>query len=149
MKKSFIVFSLVVSFLSVQLYAIGKDEVYQKPDNRAWWGKLFEHYFNYKGYEKSYALVVGISRYKSESYLATEQDPIKMKNYLIDEAGFDYVHLLTEESVTKSRVGHLMDNVFAKELKENDRFVLYWSGHGKTRVLPRGDKRGVFTSCKY
>lgn len=118
------------------------DQVYTKSSDKPLWGKLFEHYFNYKGYDKSYAIVIGISRYKSERYLATEEDPIRVKDYLLNEAGFDSVHLLTQDRVTKQRVGELMDNHFSRELTENDRFVFYWSGHGNTRILPRGDKRG-------
>lgn len=100
---------------------------------------------NVKGYNNSYALVIGISKYSNKSNfqeLPTENDPIRMKDYLINEAGFEHVHLLTEEKVTLSRVRELMSEVFPTKLRKNDRFLFYWSGHGLSYKLPRGGYKG-------
>ena len=42
-----------------------------------------------------------------------------MADYLFKEAGFDYVHLLTEEKVTKARVAELMSDKFPDLLDES------------------------------
>jgi len=100
---------------------------------------------NAKGYNNSYALVIGISKYHKKSNfqeLPTKNDPIRMKDYLINQAGFEYVHLLTEDKVTLSRVRELMSEVFPTKLRKNDRFLFYWSGHGLSYKLPRGGYKG-------
>jgi formylglycine-generating enzyme required for sulfatase activity len=91
-----------------------------------------------KGYNKSYALVVGISEYRDSlayANLPTQNDPIDMAEYLCKQAGFDHVHLLTEERVTVARVRELMEDYYPKRLNSNDRFLFYWSGHGEDEKL--------------
>ncbi|PDT18056.1 hypothetical protein CO670_04475 [Rhizobium sp. J15] len=62
---------------------------------------------------KSYAVVVGISEYMGAGkggyprIDTVSQDPIKMKDFLLNSAGFDYVYLLTEERATKARIDEL------------------------------------------
>lgn len=148
MKKVFTQFIITIIFLNICVYASGIDKTFIKPDNAPWWGKILYKYYNYKGYSKSYALIIGISRYENQRYLATENDPIKMKNYLIDEAGFDYVYVLTQDEVTRSKVNRLMSVTFPNLLEEDDRFLFYWSGHGKTRNLPRGGVMGYLPLAK-
>lgn len=71
-----------------------------------------------------------------------------MAEYLFNEAGFDYVHLLTEENVTKDRVAELMSDEFPDLLDGNDRFFFYWSGHGDTRSFAASEgKAGSFRSA--
>lgn len=120
----------------------GIDEIYEKPQSRKTWGEQFAEYVNYGGYSKSYALVIGISTYEGYKTLPTENDPIRVKNYLLHVAGFDYVHLLTEEKATISRIRDIMEDIFPRLIDKNDRFLFYWSGHGVTRPLPVGRKMG-------
>jgi len=92
---------------------------------------------------RSYALVVGISDYTGGyRRLPTENDPVRFKDFLLEEAGFDHVHVLTEERATKARIEQLMEEVFPALVDGNDRFLLYWSGHGDQRTLPNGSLRG-------
>jgi formylglycine-generating enzyme required for sulfatase activity len=121
----------------------GIDDVYTKPPSTQNWGEVLADFVGYKGYQKSYALVVGISAY-SDGYrsLPTQNDPIRMRDFLLDEAGFDYVHVLTDEKVTYPRLRTLMEEDFPDRVKANDRFLLYWSGHGTQRELPDGKLRG-------
>lgn len=116
----------------------GIDRVFQKPPDRKTWGQLLADYVGYSGYSKSYALVVGISIYRDYKKLPTANDPISVKDFLINIAGFDYVHLLTEEYATESRVRELMVDEFPRLVDSNDRFLFYWSGHGATRPVRAG-----------
>ena len=117
----------------------GIEQVCEKPANRKSWGALAADYIGYRGYQKSYALVVGISQY-TEGYgnLPTEQDALRMRDFLFQEAGFDYVHVLTEGRVTIGRIRELMIDEFRLRVDQNDRFLFYWSGHGDT--TPDGTK---------
>ncbi len=97
------------------------------------WGQLLTEFVGLHGSGKSYALVVGISRYDDYQSLPTANDPLRMRDFLINEAGFDYVHVLTDEKATKSRIEELMVDVLPDMIHANDRFLFYWSGHGVQR----------------
>jgi formylglycine-generating enzyme required for sulfatase activity len=134
--------SVVLVLMSAHAKA-GIDDVYTKPPLARNWGEVLADFVGYKGYQKSYALVVGISAY-SGGYrsLPTRNDPLRMRDFLLDEAGFDYVHVLTDEKVTYPCLRTLMEEDFPARVKANDRFLFYWSGHGTQRELPDGGKRG-------
>ncbi|MCZ6718097.1 MAG: caspase family protein [Gammaproteobacteria bacterium] len=121
----------------------GIDRVYYKPEAAISLGERLADFVGYPGYQKSYALVVGISAY-SGGYpdLPTQNDPIRMRDFLLNEAGFDYVHVITEEKVTNVRIRTLMEDDFPALIGENDRFLFYWSGHGIQRDLPNDSMRG-------
>jgi Caspase domain len=87
-------------------------------------------------------LVVGISRFDNFASLPTEKDPLRMRDFLIHEAGFDYVHMLTDEKATKTRIDELMQDILPAMIDENDQFLFYWSGHGETRARPQGGHLG-------
>jgi formylglycine-generating enzyme required for sulfatase activity len=133
---------LIILALTGQVWGQGIDQVYRKPAGGDSWGTMLAQFFGRSGYNESYALVIGVSSFDHFGNLPTGQDPIRMKDFLIDEAGFDYVHLLTEDKVTYARVRALMEDEFPGLLDGNDRFLFYWSGHGITRGLPGGGQRG-------
>ena len=117
--------------LSVASAAVGIDELYVKPDSEKSWGQLASDLVGYGGYQKSYALVVGISQYTAGyKSLKTENDALRMRDYLIHEAGFDYVRVVTEDEVTPNRIRTIMLNEFRNLVDSDDRFIFYWSGHG-------------------
>ena len=97
------------------------------------------HRAGFTDLQKSYALVVGISEFDQFSDLPTERDPTRVRDYLINEAGFDYVHILTEEKVTKARLEELMIDEFRPLIGPSDRFLFYWSGHGETLEVGGGE----------
>jgi formylglycine-generating enzyme required for sulfatase activity len=100
---------------------------------------------DWAGDSRRYALVVGISDYGDDAGyrdLPTADDAHRMRRFLIEEAGFDHVHVLTEEHATKARIEELMDGVFPRLVDGNDRFLFYWSGHGDQRALAGGGERG-------
>ncbi len=87
---------------------------------------------------KSYALVIGISTFDEFNDLPTEQDATAVARYLVEEAGFDHVHLLTGDKVTKARLNELMLDDFRTLVGSGDRFLFYWSGHGETLGVGSG-----------
>jgi hypothetical protein len=85
---------------------------------------------------KSIAVIVGISNYvgvRNGGYPAlptARPDANKMKRFLLDDAGFDVVHVLTDDSATKEKIERLMTDQIPREVGTHDRFLFYWSGHG-------------------
>jgi formylglycine-generating enzyme required for sulfatase activity len=115
---------------SGQLCAQGLDEVSQT-DAGTVTERLLER-AGFRNFQKSFALVVGVSDFDNFNDLPTAQDPIRVRDFLINEAGFDYVHLLTGDKVTKERLEELMLDDFRTRVGDTDRFLFYWSGHGET-----------------
>jgi hypothetical protein len=86
---------------------------------------------------RSIGVVVAISSYKGGGYqpLATAStDAQKMIDFLIKDAGFDVVFVLTDDEVTKPRIERLMLDEVRPIVDENDRLLVYWSGHGDQLV---------------
>lgn len=130
------VFIILVVLATYPVYATDIDEEYGRKTQ--WWTASYDKFMSFFGVEKSYALVVGVSQYNSPifSRLPSENDAVKIKNYLINKAGFDTVHLLTGSKVTRDKIFHLMSN-YSRILTEKDRFLFYWSGHGVTKGQAR------------
>lgn len=123
---------LLLCLLVTSISHAGIDEVYEKKTN--WWTKAYDELMNQFGIGKSYAIVIGVSQYndKALTYLPSERDAFRIKEYLINEAGFDQVHLITGEKVTLDTIREYMLDYYPKKLLKNDRFLFYWSGHGLT-----------------
>ena len=127
------------------LAAPGVEKIFEKPVSEKTWGGRLADAVGFGGFSKSYALVIGISNYDSGyADLPTGNDAKRMADYLFNEAGFDHVHLLTEDKVTKQRVAELMSDEFPELLDGNDRFFFYWSGHGDTRSVASGDGKAGY-----
>ena len=129
-----VVFTWLMFYTTIgSVNAQGIDQVFtgNKPLS---FGQVLKNTFNLSHYNKSYAVVVGISQYSGgfSNLLSARKDAERMKNFLINEAGFDYVHLLTEEKVTARRLQQIMVDEIPREVKKNDRFLFYWSGHGES-----------------
>ncbi|WP_193142742.1 caspase family protein [Meridianimarinicoccus sp. MJW13] len=124
--------------------ALALDQSYEKPGGLEDWGRQLQYFVQGSelGYRRSYALVIGISQFEHFTTLPTASDPIRMKDFLLDEAGFDYVHLLTEKDVTPQRVRQLMLDDFRQRVGAEDRMLFYWSGHGHTELNRRGEPSG-------
>ena len=127
------------------LAAPGVEKIFEKPVSEKTWGGRLADAVGFGGFSKSYALVIGISDYEGGyDDLPTGNDAKRMADYLFNEAGFDHVHLLTEDKVTKQRVAELMSDEFPELLDGNDRFFFYWSGHGDTRSVAGGDGKAGY-----
>lgn len=106
-------------------------KVYQKTSGASW-GEQLQSLWKQPNYNKSYALIIGISDFEHFDSLP-ESDPVRMRDFLLNEAGFDEVYVLTDRNVTLTKLRQLMEDELPAKLKSNDRFLFYWSGHGTTR----------------
>jgi uncharacterized caspase-like protein len=122
--------------------AAGIDQEYRKPADKKTWGELLLDFVGHSGVGRSYALVVGISKFDDYPSLPTANDPLRMRDFLVNEAGFDYVHVLTDEKATKARIEELMVDVLPGMIHNNDQFLFYWSGHGTQRPNDFGGQLG-------
>lgn len=129
-KKILIILMLLINTFLV--HAEGVDQEYGRKN--FWWTNSYDHFMSYFGVEKSYALVVGVGQYNNKifSNLPSEKDATRIKNYLINKAGFDSVRLITGDKVTRERIYSLMAS-YSKILTKKDQFLFYWSGHGVTQ----------------
>lgn len=130
-KNKLLLALLLYTILTTPLSAQGIDEVFTK-SFRQTWGEWFSSLFQRQDFNKSYAIVIGISQFNEFQNLGTQNDPIRMKDYLINEAGFDYVRLITGNQVNLNKIRSIMVNEMPRYLGANDRFLFYWSGHGAT-----------------
>ncbi len=124
-------FLAAVHLSASSVFAIGLDEAKIRPDTSTAAERLLAR-AGFLEIKKSYALVVGISEFDEFNDLPTSEDPIRVRDYLFDEAGFDHVHILTGDQVSKDRLAELMLDEFRELVGQNDRFLFYWSGHGET-----------------
>ena len=118
--------------LAGSLHAAGRDQVFSNPNPDRTWSSKAGGYFSRA---KNYAVVISISDYVGTgnggfSKLGTHNDAEKMKNFLLNDAGFDYVRVITDDKVTKATIDQVMTDDMRTLVGPNDRFVFYWSGHG-------------------
>jgi hypothetical protein len=131
-------FVLIFISLSYSANAAGISEIYVKPGNKSWGSEVLETLIGAKGFGKSYALIIGIGDYNHYRKLAAPaHDAERVRDFLTKEAQFDYVVTLTEEKASRAQIENLMEREFPTMLKDNDRFLFYFSGHGATRKLSR------------
>lgn len=126
---------MLLGSLTTPTYAALEDiaglRIYENASTLSW-GKQFLNLFNQSNYNKSYALIIGISEFDHFKTLP-KNDPERMRNYLLNEAGFDEVYVLTDRHVKLPSIRQLMEDELPAKIKANDRFLFYWSGHGATR----------------
>ncbi|AVT82746.1 caspase family protein [Rhodopseudomonas palustris] len=138
-----ILVAVTVLLAAVGTATAGVDETYVRPSEMPSLSTLYNRLVGKNAFSKSYALVIGVGDYDAYSKLgAPAQDARRVSEFLRDDAGFDYIVTLTDEKAAKVRIESLMETVFPKLVRENDRFLLYFSGHGATRAYSRGNKRG-------
>lgn len=93
-------------------------------------------------FRRSYAVVIGVGDYEAFKKLsAPTHDAQRMREFLVNEAGFDYVRMLTDADATRDQILRLMDTELPNRVGPDDRFLFYFSGHGATRELG-ASKRG-------
>jgi len=121
--------------------AAGREGVFPNPRPDRTWGRTAGGIFT-SG--KSIAVVIGISNYigtRAGGYPAlptAKRDADKMVDFLLNDAGFDTVYLLTDEDATKVKIDKLMTDVIPAVVTARDRFLFYWSGHGDQRFSGDG-----------
>jgi hypothetical protein len=99
--------------------------------------ELLNRYFKRKAFHKSCAIVIGLSDFTGEwaPLESPYYDAIKVRDFLIDKAGFDYVITLANREATKPVINKYMEEIFPKRIIRGDRFLFYFSGHGTQRRL--------------
>lgn len=92
-----------------------------------------------------WALVIGINNYKSitPDLRYCESDALKMKEFLVQKARFDErnIKILLSEQATKKKIRESVTNWLAKNVKPDDRVVIYFSGHGVQCTDYDGDEK--------
>jgi invasion protein IalB len=134
------IFFLVLTLCISGACAAGIDDTYVKRGGSSW-GEMFSRLLGQRGFGKSYALVIGVGDYDHYRKLsAPADDAMRVRNFLRDEAQFDYIITLTDEKATRARIERLMESELPQRVQRGDRFLFYFSGHGVTRKLasPRG-----------
>ncbi|CCD87125.1 conserved exported protein of unknown function, putative polysaccharide deacetylase [Bradyrhizobium sp. ORS 285] len=138
-----VVLALSVLALTSGIASAGIDETYIRPAGLPSWSDVYKSVFGSNEFGKSYAVVIGVGDYDVYQKLdAPASDAERMRDFLRDDAGFDYIVTLTDERASRSRIETLMEKTLPKLVAANDRFLLYFSGHGETRQLAGGSKRG-------
>ena len=95
-------------------------------------------------YDNSYALIIGISEYQNVSHLNYgASDAEAIHNVLISHFDFpeENTKLLINVDATADNIRRAFSD-FMNVIDENDRFLIYFSGHGATESLPNGEERG-------
>jgi tetratricopeptide (TPR) repeat protein len=93
-------------------------------------------------YDRSIAVVIGINNYTtwpSLEFAVSDAEAIKNKLY---EQGFDQVFELTDKAATRIQILKLLSDELPRILKENDRLLIYFAGHGQTENFETKDESG-------
>src|ERR1700733_15179075 len=83
-------------------------------------------------FERSVAFLVGVSKYEhlNPQLPYVDTDLKDMREFLLDDAGFDTVYVASGSVVSTHLVENYMMNRFSTELTDKDRLLFYFSGHG-------------------
>jgi len=116
---------------------------YIKPSSERSTGEWLTDILGLSDFGRSYAVIIGLSRFEYFNSLdATENDPQRVFDFLRDEAGFDYILMRQDKEVTYQALRELFEFELPHILQSNDRFLLFWSGHGTQFQDARGVERG-------
>lgn len=92
-------------------------------------------------YDNSWAVLIGAGSFKYEQFqkanlVEPKNDVEKIKELLLDKCDFqtDNVKTIIDNAATLENIKNIFDDV-APQINENDRFLVFYSGHGITRKL--------------
>ncbi len=104
-------------------------------------GQLFSQDF---GYRKSWALIIGINEYTSLPRLTGAVKSAKMvREKLVREFGFDPENVieLYDDQATRENILKAFDRLMdAKRVSTDDRVLVFFAGHGVTRIVGGKEK---------
>ena len=95
-------------------------------------------------YDNSWALIIGIDEYENVHNLQyAVKDAESMQAILIENFEFpkENVKLLINDQATYQNIRRQFSEI-SKSAEENDRVLIFFSGHGETAVLPEGGEKG-------
>ncbi len=93
-----------------------------------------------QGYSSSYALVIGIDKYRLWPHLEYAVKDAREVAALLETKGFQ-TYVLTDENATRTNILRKLDTI-ENSADVNSRVVVYFAGHGQTEDLPGGGERG-------
>ncbi|UCE07486.1 MAG: caspase family protein, partial [bacterium] len=108
-------------------------------DEKPWFFQQLENLFDVVlsqrdklPFGRSVAFLVGVSDYK---YLSPDLPFVKndlhdMRQFLLTKGGFDEVYVASENIVNRDLIEDYIRNKFPRWLKQEDRLLFYYSGHG-------------------
>ena len=109
-------------------------------------------------FQKTYAAIIAISDYQYSpagtggDLNYTDDDARKFYQYLVSPTGGKVapqnVVLLINQAATKNAILKMLGHVFSKA-KENDRVILYYSGHGQPGYIIPSDAHDAKTLISY
>ncbi|MEP0924383.1 caspase family protein [Leptolyngbya sp. ST-U4] len=90
---------------------------------------------------RSLVVVIGINEYIHWQKLKNAvQDAVGLQQTLIDKLGFSApIPPLLNEAATKAAITFLIEDQLREEVQKDDSLVLFFAGHGHTRVDKAGD----------
>jgi hypothetical protein len=109
------------------------------PDQRSWFFRQMENLFDVVlgndaklPFGKSVALLVGVSQYKyiEPNLPFVKNDLADMRTFLLAKGGFDEVYVASEGMVNRDLIEEYMRNKFPQSLRQEDRLLFYYAGHG-------------------
>ena len=98
-------------------------------------------------FDDSFALVIGIDSYPSPAWSDLNyavSDARAFADYLSDQ-GFE-VRTLYNEQATKEAIDYLLQDYFVDKVGDDDRFLLFFAGHGETRKFSNGTQGFIVPS---
>jgi hypothetical protein len=107
--------------------------------------ELVKHHF---GKKRSWAVVIGIDKYNREKGFEplpyAVADAIAVRDHLVEYLDFSLERIieLYNEDATKTRIDEVLGDKLPKKLSENDRLLVFYSGHGVTTDIREGKKFG-------
>lgn len=115
-------------------------EVYKNSDSKlSWWERVTNKYnwirkqigSHYK-FENSIGVIIAIDDYSGdfEDLSSPVADSVRMRNFLLKDADFDEVIVLTNEHANRDNIREVMEEIIPRKVGPNDRLLVYWSGHG-------------------
>ena len=130
--------------------ADGLCEVHQRPKDAAI-ERLYAQVFGsdpLAPFDLSIAVIVGIGEYDGvyNDLAGRVDDARRMRDFLLEEANFDTVVVLTDRAATRLRIERLMGEVLPALVGPDDRLLFHFTGHGETRDLPGGRQRGYLVT---
>lgn len=127
--RAIIVTLICLSTPLVALADSGVLEVYEKQASSNFGAKLFSIFQRPVAFDKSYAVIIGVGKYNSFPQLdAPSSDAIRVRDFLRDEADFDYIVTMTDEKATRENIEKYMENIIPSRIKSNDRFFILLLG---------------------
>lgn len=97
-----------------------------------------------RGYDASWAVVIGIDQYENWPSLQYAVNGAKAAREKLLALGFpkENIFFLIDAQATKDRIEWVLGDELPRMAGQNDRVFLYFAGHGQTEGLPGHDQEG-------